>query len=63
MNTRQQAVKALAMIDNFIAKYKADMDEIGDTPTLQGFRTEMEYRCRLFSIPMEFCNIMVDRYY
>lgn len=55
------AKKALSMIDAFIAKYKADLTEMGSIPSLQDFALEMNYRVS-WGMPKELATIIVDRY-
>lgn len=55
------AKKALSMIDAFIAKYKADLAEIGSIPSLQDFSLEMNYRVS-WGMPRELATIIIDRY-
>lgn len=49
------------MIDAFIAKYKADLTEMGSIPSLQDFALEMNYRVS-WGMPRELATIIVDRY-
>ena len=62
MNTHEQAIKALQMIDDFIGQYKQDLNEIGLKPTLQGFKAEMYARVKMLNMPKPFATIIIDRY-
>ena len=62
MNVNEQARKALSMIDAFIVQYKKDLNEIGQIPTLQGFKAEMYARVRIMGFPVPLAVVMIDRY-
>ena len=55
------AVKAPALIDDFIARYKADLTEMGSIPSLQDFTLEMNCRVN-WGMPRELATIIIDRY-
>lgn len=62
MNVKEQARKALEMIDAFIVQYKADLNEIGVKPTLNGFKAEMYARVKMLNMPKPFAKVIIDRY-
>ena len=62
MNVNEQARKALSMIDAFIVQYKKDLNEIGQIPTLQGFKAEMYARVKMLGFPIPIASVMIDRY-
>jgi len=61
MNTFNDAKKALSLIDAFIAKYKADLAEMGSVPSLQDFTLEMSVRVYM-GMPKPLADIIIDRY-